>query len=361
MNKHIYLQRPDVGDDELKLVKEVLISKNLVEGKMVRAFERVVSEYIGIDHAIACTSATTGLELALRSIGIQLGDEVIIPDFTHPATGLVIYTLLGYPVLIDVDLRTANTTASLIEQAITPKTKAIIPVSLFGNPLEIGDILDVARKYGLPVIEDAACSLGSKWHDIPVGSMADISVFSLHPRKILTTGDGGIITTNNTELAAKIQVMKRFGIIDGEFVEWGTNYRMSDILGAVALGQLQRFNEIIDIRKLCAKRYDELLKNVDGIKLLNIPLYAKSNYQTYCIYIESEKRDIIITKMKSFGIEVQIGTYALHKLPIFKAAKKVNNLFNSSKLYEHLLALPLHHGLTLKDQVYIISTLKGLL
>jgi len=367
----IFLQRPNVDEDELKLVEEVLISKNLVEGKMVKELEYLVAKYVKVFHAIACTSATIGLELALRAVGVGVAsarpltyscyDEVIIPDFTHPATGLVVKTLLACPVLIDVELNTGNATADKIEAAITPNTRAIMPVSIFGNPLEMKDILRVAKKYKLPVIEDAACSLGSKLYDIPVGSMADISVFSLHPRKVFTSGEGGIVVTNNVKFAAKIRAMKNFGIVDNDHIGWGSNYRMSDILGAVALGQLQRLDEIINMRYFLAKQYDKLLKNVDGIKLLNISLYAESNYQTYCVYIESERRDEIIVEMRKLGIEVQIGTYALHELPIFKNTKRVGNLPNSSKLHKHLLALPLHQELTNEDQYRVVSTLKELL
>jgi len=360
--KKISLQRPDVGKGELALVKEVLESGNLVEGKMVRELEEKIAEFVGVSYAIACTSATTGLELSLRAIDIKTNDEVIVPDFTHPATALVVKTLLAYPILIDVDLESYNVTVETIEKAITPKTKAIIPVSQFGNPLDMAGIMRMADAYKLPVIEDAACSLGSEYFDGKVGSHADLSVFSFHPRKIFTVGDGGMIVTNNAEYHHAIESMKRFGIdSSGKFVAWGTNCRMSDILGAVALGQIKRIHEILTNRRAGAHYYDILLKGVKGVRIPKIQSDSKSNYQTYCVFIKGKKRDIIIAEMKKRGIETQIGAHALHTLPVFENAKREGALSNSKTLSEHLLALPLHHELTRKDQERVVETLKELL
>ena len=360
--KKISLQRPDVGKGELALVKEVLESGNLVEGKMVRELEEKIAEFVGVSYAIACTSATTGLELSLRAVDIKAHDEVIVPDFTHPATALVVRTLLAHPILIDVDLESYNVTVETIEKAITSKTKAVMPVSLFGNPLDMAGIMRMADGYRLPVIEDAACSLGSEYFEGKVGSHADLSVFSFHPRKIFTVGDGGMIVTNNAEYHHAIESMKRFGIdSSGKFTAWGTNYRMSDILGAVALGQIKRINEILDNRRTRAYYYDMLLKGIRGIRIPKIQSDSKSNYQTYCVFIEGKRRDIIVTEMKKRGIQTQIGTYALHTLPIFENAKRKGKLFNSKVLSDHLLALPLHHELTREDQERVVETLKELL
>lgn len=361
MSDKIFLQRPSVGLKEMELVKQVIMSKNLVEGKMVRELERTIAEYVGVNYAIACTSATTGLELALRAVGIKPQDEVVVPDFTHPATALVVLTLSAHPVLVDVDLESYNATVEIIEKAITSKTKAIILVSQFGNPLDMAGIMRMVDTYHIPVIEDAACSLGSEYFDGRVGSHADLSVFSFHPRKIFTVGDGGMVVTNNAAYHHAIESMKRFGIDSGKFVTWGTNYRMSDILGAVALGQIKRIHEILANRRVYAYYYDALLKGVKGVRIPKIRSDSKSNYQTYCVFIKSKKRDVIIAEMKRRGIQTQIGAYALHTLPVFEKAKREGTLSNSKTLSEHLLALPLHHELTDKDQQTVVRTLKGLL
>jgi len=365
--KKIHLMKPNVGKEELDLVKKVFESGWFVEGTMVREFEQTVADYVGVKHAIACTSATTGLELALRALNIGKGDEVIIPDFTHPATALVVQTVGANPVLVDVDIHTYNTNVDYIKKAITKKTKAIMPVSIFGNPLNIDPIMDLGKHYGIPVIEDVACSLGSEYKSRKVGSTADISVFSFHPRKIFTTGDGGLIVTNNQKYAELMVSMKKFGsgiTSDGKpgFVRWGTNYRMSDILGAVALGQVRRIKEIVDDRIEKVRIYNKLLENVDCIRIPEIKSYAKSNYQTYAVYIEKEGiRDKVIQEMKKRNIQTQIGTYALHTLPVFTDIKIVGNLENSYKLYRNLLALPLHYDLTIDDQERVVYELRQLL
>lgn len=361
--KKIQLMKPNVGADELELVKQVIESGYLVEGPMVREFEKTVADYIGTKHAIACTSATTGLELALRALGVGKGDEVIVPDFTHPATALVVQTLGAEPVLVDVNLDTYNTDAEKIEEAITEKTKVAMPVSIFGHPLDMDPINKLKEKYGIHVIEDAACSLGSEYKDRPVGSLTDISVFSFHPRKIFTSGDGGLITTDNDGCAELMKSMKVFGsgkTAEGKpgFIRWGTNYRMSNIHGAVVLGQVRRLKEIVEDRREKARIYNELLEDVEGVRIPEVKPYAKTNYQTYAIYLEKNGiRDKVIKEMKKKNIQTQIGTYALHTQPYFKGLKKVGNLNNSFKLYTNLLALPLHHKLTTDDQERVVQEL----
>ncbi|HEY9582895.1 MAG TPA: DegT/DnrJ/EryC1/StrS family aminotransferase [Candidatus Paceibacterota bacterium] len=365
MNGKIKLMQPNVGDEELRLVEQVIKSGNLVEGKMVEEFERTVCEFTGAKYAIACTSATTGLELALRTLDIGKGDEVIIPDFTHPATALVVQTVGATPILVDVDLESYNTNAEYIRKAVTKRTKAIIPVSIFGNPLEMDAIMSIGKKNNIPIIEDAACSLGSEYKSKKVGNLADITVFSFHPRKIFSTGDGGLITTNNRDRAELMMSIKRFGAgeIGGKntFVRWGTNYRMSDILGAVALGQVRKISQIVEDRIKKAKIYNELLSGVEEVTTPKIEDFSKSNYQTYAILIKNDKRDGMMQEMRGRNIEVQIGTYALHLLPVFMGVKKVGDLRNSLSLSQNLLSLPLHAGLTLEQQKYVVENLRSLL
>lgn len=361
----IRLMYPNVGEDALDLVREVIDSGHLVEGPKVREFEDTVKNYAGADFAIACTSATTGLELALRALDVGPGDEVVVPDFTHPATALVVQTLGAEPILVDVDLRSYNTTAALIHKALTSKTKAIIPVSIFGNPLEMDPIQNLADENGIKVIEDAACSLGSEYRGRKIGSLTDITVFSFHPRKVFATGDGGLILTSNEEYASRMISMKKFGVgmHNGKaaFVSWGTNYRMSDVLGAVALSQVRRLDEIVRTRIEKAAVYDELFAEYDEIIPPAIESGNRSNYQTYSVFIKSADRDKVLRQMRERGIEVQIGTYALHTLPVFETLKRADYLENSLSLSKNLLALPLHAKLTRDDQVRVVDNLKDVL
>jgi len=358
----IFLMRPDVGDAELELVKEVLDSKYLVEGPMVREFERLSMEYTGAKHAMACTSATTGLELALRALGVGHGDEVIVPDFTHPATALVVETVGATPVLVDVELESRNTTAELMAPAVTEKTRAAIPVSIFGHPLDMDPINELAAEKGFKVIEDAACTLGAKYKGRGVGSLTDITVFSFHPRKVFTTGDGGLITTNDDELAELIRSYKHFGAakVDGKnrFVNWGTNSRMSNVHGAVVLGQVRRIEQIVNTRRSKAAVYDKLLEGAAGLATPKIAEWGHSNYQTYAVLLEKKGiRDQVIKAMKDRKIQTQIGTYALHVEPHFEDLRRVGDLANSTRLWEDLLALPLHYQLTDQDQQRVVREL----
>jgi len=365
--KKIQLMKPNVGNDEIELVKQVIESGYLVEGPMVREFEQTVADFTGAKHAIACTSATTGLEMALRALGVGKGDEVIVPDFTHPATALVVMTVGAEPVLVDVELDTRNTNAGMMEEAVTERTKAAIPVSIFGHPLDIDPINELGDSKDIAIIDDAACTLGARYKGKNVGSLTDFTVFSFHPRKVFTTGDGGLVTTDKEEWASHMKSMKVFGsgkTKEGKpgFVRWGTNYRMSNIHGAVVLGQVRRLEEIVDDRREKARIYDELLGSVPGVTIPGEKPYARTNYQTYAVYLEKDGvRDGIIQEMRNRNIQTQIGTYALHTQPVFAKVKRVGSLENSFKLFRNLLALPLHYQLTLEDQERVVRELRNVL
>jgi len=363
MKKHIYLQRPQIGDRAIELVRQVIESKNLVEGKMAEQLENAIAYYVGAKFGIACTSATVGLELCLRALEIGKGDEVVVPDFTHPATALAVMTVGAEPIFADVDIVTYNVTFATLEEVITNKTTTIIPVSLFGNPLDFEPIWDLAEDNCLWIIEDAACSLSSTYQGNKVGSLADFTVFSFHPRKLLATGDGGMITTDYERHTEILRSLKHFGVVDGKFEKWGTNARMPEIVAAVGLSQMDSLNKRRLIRFHKAMFYDELLKDVKGVRTPKITQGGFSNYQTYAIYIEAglEKRNYIMDSMRNDGIEVQIGTHALHMLPAFKNVRRLSSLSNSSLLYNRLLALPLHEELTDADQGYVVDKLKGYL
>ena len=365
--KKIQLMKPNVGEDEIELVKEVIESGYLVEGPMVREFERTTANYIGVKHAISCTSWTTGAELVFRAIGIEEGDEVICPDFTHPATALAVITAGGTPVFVDVDLESRNTTADIVSEAITEKTKAIQPVSIFGNPVDIDPINELAKDNNLIVIDDAACTLGSHYKGKPVGGLTDFTVFSFHPRKVFTCGDGGLITTNNDTVSSKIRAMKVFGSENGKFSNWGTNQRMSNIHGAVLLGQVRRLEEIVSERIKRAKLYNDLLSNIDHIRVPKISDGNRSNYQTYAVLLDfgldglSDFRKEIMSYMRSKNIQTQIGTHSISETPFLNKYRKVGDLKTSKNLAAGLLALPLHHELSEDDSKYVAENLKNAL
>jgi len=359
--RKIYLARPWIGDEEIKAVEKVLRSGFLTEGKMTREFEERVAGYVGAKHGIATNSGTTAIESCLRALGIGEGDEVLVPDFTHPGTVNPVLLAGAEPVLVDVDLDSYNISVESLKKAIGERTKAIIAVSWGGNPLD-PEVYELAEEKGVALIEDAACSLGAELNGKRVGSIADMTCFSFYPRKIITTGEGGMVTTDSDEYAKKIRAFKRFGISEGRFVQLGTNYVMSDVLAAIGVEQMKKLDKILEIRIEKAKIYDELLEGVEGVRLPRTEPNKKHVFQTYAIYIEKDGlRDKIMNKMRNIGVEVQIGTYALHLEPFFSKLKRSDGLKNSELLYRNLLALPLHHELSYEDQEFVCNTLKDLI
>jgi dTDP-4-amino-4,6-dideoxygalactose transaminase len=362
IDKKIFLMRPFVGAEELKAVKKVFDSKYLTEGPVTKEFETSFAQFVAAKHAIAVTSCMTGLELAIRVLRIKKGDEVIVPDFTHPATGDCVYQVNADVVLVDVDIESYNITPAAIEEAITKKTKCIIPVSWGGNPID-PEIYKIGKEHEIPILEDAACSAGARINGKKIGSIADITTFSFHPRKIITTGEGGMMTTNDPVLADKAVALKHFGQTrDGRFTYHGTNYKMSNIAAAIGLEQLKKLPGILDDRIKKAARYSDLLKEVKGVR----PPTKKSGithvFQSYCIYVERDGiRDRLKKDLADRGIETQIGTYALHLEPSYSNVRKSGNLMNSELLFNHLLTLPLHHELTDQDQEYVVDSIKVLL
>lgn len=358
MRKRIYLMRPSVGFEEIKEIKRVFHSKFLTEGKVTQQFEKTVAKYIHSKYAIATTSATTALHTMFHCMGVK-GEKVLVSDFTFPATVLAIIQAGGKPILVDVDKFSMNVSREIIEEGLDQSIKFIAPVSLFGNPLNI-DFYNL-KKRGIKIIEDGATNLGSKVNNEFVGSLADVTCFSFHPRKIITTGEGGMITTNNKKLKEKIHSFKTFGKIDSKFVDFGTNYKLSDIQSAVGLAQMRKIEKIIKKRMQQAEIYNELLSKIDFIEPQKQTQKSRHTYQSYvCIVSKQGLRDKIIKKLSQKNIESQIGTFALHFLPAFKKIPKIGKLENSGFLYKNSISLPLHEELSENDQDYICSTIKNM-
>jgi len=350
--------RPSVGTEEIKEIQKVINSKFLTEGKITHQFEKLVAKYTHSKYAIATTSATTALHTMFYCMGVK-GEKVLVSDFTFPATVLAIIQAGGKPILVDVDKFSMNVTRDIIESRLSKSVEFICPVSLFGNPLSV-DFYNF-KKQGIKIIEDGATNLGTKINNKFVGSLADATCFSFHPRKIITTGEGGMITTNNKKLEEKINSFKAFGKINSKFVDIGTNYKLSDIQSAMGISQMRKIEEIIKKRIQQAKIYNELLSKIDFIKPQKQNQKSRHTYQSYvCIVLKQGLRDKIIKKLSQKNIESQIGTYALHSLPAFKKIPKIGNLENSEFLYRNSISLPLHGELSEKDQNYICSIIKNI-
>lgn len=345
----IYLARPLLGTEELEAIKSVFDSGFLTEGRVTQELEKAVASYVGAKYGIATTSCTAAMYLALQALDVA-GREVVVSDFTHPATIDAIILARGKPVLVDVDIGSRNVTAKNVEEAIGKETKCIVPVSLFGNPLET-EVFEIARSNDHPVVEDAACSMGAVVDGKHVGSFADATCFSFHPRKIITTGEGGLITTDREDLAEACRSFKCFGSKGTEFASVGTNLKFPDVLAAIGLKQMGRIEEIIKIRAEKAQIYAELLRKANHV---NVPLQRKKTrhtFQTYTIYFTKPGlRDRVKESLAKQNIESQIASYAIHLQPAFRNLQRIGDLMNSKLLYERALALPLHHQLSQHNQ-----------
>ena len=360
----IPLAKPNIGDEELDAVRKVFESGMVAGGKVTEKFEEEFAKYLGVKYAIATTSCTTALNLALLSLGIKQGDEVIIPDFTYPATGNVVFHVGARPILVDIDIMTYNVDPSAIESGITRRTKAIIPVHLFGQSADMKPIMKIAERHNLFVIEDAACGAGSSYEGKKIVTFGDVACFSFHGRKTLTTGEGGMLVTNIKAVAEKARILKNDGIkiISGKscFVCPGYNFRLSNILSSIGLVQLKKLDAMIQRKIELANNYDEILHDLRAVKTPIKVNNAKHNYQSYCILIEKDgKRDNIILKLSLKGIETQIGTYALHVQPQYlKGNYTRGDLTSSTRAYMNTLALPMYDTLTRAELEYICKNLK---
>ncbi len=382
MNHNIPLIRPFITQEIKDKVLEVLDSGYLTEGPVTSEFENTLKEYLGCKHLVAVTSATTGLEMALRALNVGPDDEVIVPDYTYPATVSVAPLVGAKAVIVDVVKETMLIDYDAIEAAITEKTKAIIPVSLFGFPLDYNRLNEIKEKHDVYIVEDAACSIGAEFEGVKVGNQADITIFSLHPRKFITTGEGGIVCTNDDSLGDWMNSYKHFGMnmnnTAREGVQFdiiGTNYKLTNIQAAIGLGQLKHIDKLLAKRIELANNYKKLLSDVEGIQVnpllkqgrcsqncsCNKPSCVHS-YQTFAVFVEN--RDLIMKELRAKGIEVQIGTYSLHMHRAFQNNPLVEikgEMKNSKWCYEHALALPLFDDLTFEQQDIVVNELKELL
>ena len=359
MPSKIPLLRPYFNSEEIEEIKKVLDSSWVSQGPKVKEFEDKIAEYLGVNYAIAVTNCTAALHLALLSLGIKKDDEVLVADYTFPATGHAVLYCGAKPVFVDIDLKTYNINPELIEEKITDKTKAIIPVHTFGQPAEMDTITEIAEEYNLKVIEDAACALGATYKNKFAGTVGDIGCFSFHARKGITTGEGGMVVTNNENFAEKIRNLSVFGMTSAwnreksdkfiipEFTDVGYNYKMSDITAAVGVAQLKKLGKIIERKRDLARYWDEKLEEIDFIEAPYISENVKHIYQSYVALIDKAiNRNKLIKALTKKGVQTQIGTYASHIQPVYNSNQKCPN---SLEIFNRALALPMYYMLREED------------
>ncbi|MEO5632909.1 DegT/DnrJ/EryC1/StrS family aminotransferase [Gaiella sp.] len=344
MSEPIRLARPDVGEAELAAVAEVVATGMLTMGPKVGELECALAGACGTADAVAVSSGTAALHLAMMALGIGPGDEVIVPAYTFPATANAVELCGGKAVIVDVDPDTFNLDIGLVAAALTQQTRAVIPVHLFGRPVPWEELKGVVPD-DVALVEDAAGALGARYRGTLCGSLGIMGCLSFHPRKIVTTGEGGAVTTSDPELADAIRRFRHHGIVtsgDYDIPEPGLNYRMPDLLCAIGIPQVARLDELLAARERVAGWYTERLEH-----LVLTPRAADGDRHGWQAYVvQLDRRDEALTALRAEGIEVQIGTYALHHLGAYR---EQGPFPGADRAFARALALPFATAMTEAD------------
>jgi dTDP-4-amino-4,6-dideoxygalactose transaminase len=377
--RKIAISLPSTGDDEWQAVREPLKTGWLTQGPKVAAFEKAFAERHQVKHSLATTSCTTGLHLILAAAGIGAGDEVIVPAFTWVSTANVVLYCGATPVFVDVSPITNNINTEDLLKRITPKTKAVIAVHLFGLCADIPDIRAVLPP-GVLLVEDCACAAGASLNGIPAGGLGDAGAFSFHPRKSITTGEGGMVTTNDDALAERANILRNHGAsiseeqrhhgpspyLLPEFNLLGFNYRMTDIQGAVGLVQLGKLDRFITERQKWAEFYREQLSVIPWLRLPWFPSNGNHAWQAFVTYVDPDKspisRNQIMEKLQSQGVATRPGTHAVHMLGYYRDALGLmpDDFPGAKQCNDNTMAIPLHNRMTSEDYEYVVKSLKYL-
>ncbi|MBB2940414.1 perosamine synthetase [Actinoplanes lutulentus] len=375
MTRKIQVMLPMLGEEEANAAADAIRSGWVAQGPRVARFETEFATAVGAGHGIAVSSCTTGLHLALVLHGIGPGDEVIVPSLSFIATANSVRYVGATPIFADVDLATGNLTVETIDAVRTDRTRAIIAVHQGGMPFDTAALRKAADGWGLALVEDAACAAGSTAYGQPVGAGAAISAWSFHPRKVITTGEGGMITVDDPEAATRLRRLREHGMnvsaaerhaskqpVLEAYLETAYNYRMTDIQAAVGIVQLGRLPGLIAQRREIAARYQELLADIDGLVPVNDPAYGQTNYQSFIVLINPEYgtgRDEVLSELAARGVSARRGIMASHLEPAY-ADVTPGPLPVTERLTRDSLILPLHHEFTEDDQDYVVGILREL-
>jgi dTDP-4-amino-4,6-dideoxygalactose transaminase len=384
---NVPIARTNLLDTEIQSVIAPLESGWLVQGPKVQDFESKWSIFTGSENSLAVTSCTTALHLSLAALGFGPGDEAIVPAFTWISTANVVEHLGGKVVFCDIDPVTFNMDVSQIEGKISPKTKAILPVHLFGLSADMSPINEIAKRHNLWVIEDAACGFGAKYHGAHVGTLGTTGCFSFHPRKAITTGEGGMVTTSDADLADKIRCLRDHGAtmsdlqrhlgakpyLLADHPEAGYNQRMTDIQGALGSAQMDRAAEIVAERQRLARIYDQAFADLDWLRTPACPEGYQHGYQSYpCMFRPDDlslsnvkavniARNVWMEALQQVGISTRPATHAVHMLSYYKNKYDIRptDFPNAYISNDCSISLPLFHGMSEAEQGYVIEFVKN--
>ncbi len=377
------IARTTLEESEILSVLEPLRSGWLVQGPKVREFEEKWSAFTGAKHSVAVTSCTTGLHLALAALGFGPGDEAIVPAFTWIATANVVEHLGGKVVFCDIDLNTFNLDIEQLASKITPRTRAILPVHLFGLAADMEPVNQLAKQHGLWVVEDAACGFGTRYHGRHVGTLGDAGCFSFHPRKAITTGEGGMVTTESDAVAEKLRRLRDHGAamsdlqrhlgarpyLLADHPDAGYNQRMTDIQAALGVAQMTRATDIVAERQRLAAIYDEAFSDIEWLRTpIHIEGY-EHGYQSYpCLFQPeavnagsisriNQSRNDWMDRLQQAGVSTRPATHAVHMLSFYREKYDLQpESFPNAYAANHCsISLPLFHGMTEAEQAYVIE------
>ena len=371
----IPVMRPWLGREEAEAAAATVASGWIAQGPRVQEFEAAFAAAIGTPHAVAVSSCTTALHLALIAAGIGPGDEVIVPSLSFIATANAVRYVGAQPVFADVDLITQNLVPETVRPWLTGRTRAVILVNQAGVPADLAAMRALCDPLQVTVIEDAACAAGSSYRGRPVGAGAELAAFSFHPRKLLTTGEGGMITTGDEAVTARLRRLREHGMdvsaadrhrsrqpVIEHYTEVGFNYRMTDIQAAIGLVQLRKLAPMVARRRLLARRYTELLSGIPGLVTAGDPPYGETNYQSFWVLLPEESavsRDELMGLLAESGVSARRGIMAAHLEPAYADSRA--SLPVTERLARHSLILPLFHEMTEAQQDHVVSVMTSAL
>lgn len=371
----IPLARPYTDGKEVKAVAAVIRSGWVSQGSKVAEFEARVADFVGARYAVATNACTSALHLSLLIQGIGPEDEVICPSFTCMATANAIRHVGAWPVFVEIDRRTFNLDPQAVAEAITPRTKGIMVVHQIGLAADVDPIQKIAQQHNLIVVEDGATALGGTYKGRAIGSLGAPTCFSFHPRKIITTGEGGMITTDDEAFAERARILRSHGasvsdlvrhqargVIYAAYPEAGYNYRMTDLQGAMGVEQIKKLPGILRRRREIARFFDEELSRIPGVEPPYVPDYAEHSYQSYLIRLpQYVDRDALLRRMAEHGISCRHGIAPMHLEPYYRALYGEIHLPVTEEVSRTTLFLPIYPQMTLEEMKYIVETLRMLL